>query len=156
MGMHYVKTHFKGARMVLAGAGGVDHTELCQLADQHFGKITNEYEAEIPMDLGVRYTGSEVRMRDDSMPFAHVAVGVEGCGFTNPDYFPLTVAAHVLGSYDRSMHVMPHRALDNKIGEYSMVNHEAWRTFAECVQGKIWLAPTNPSMFPTKTQDFGV
>ena len=31
--MHYVKTHFKGARMVLAGAGGVDHTELCQLAD---------------------------------------------------------------------------------------------------------------------------
>ena len=72
-------------------------------------------------------------MRDDSMPFAHVAVGVEGCSFTNPDYFPLTVAANVLGSYDRSMNVMPHRALDNKIGEYSMVNHEAWRTFAECV-----------------------
>ena len=67
------------------------------------------------------------------MPFAHVAVAVEGCSFTNPDYFPLTVAANVLGSYDRSMNVMPHRALDNKIGEYSMVNHEAWRTFAECV-----------------------
>jgi len=131
--MHYVKTHFKGARMVLAGAGGVNHTELCQLADQHFGKITNEYEAEIPMDLGIRYTGSEVRMRDDSMPFAHVAVGIEGCSFTNPDYFPLTVAANVMGAYDRSMNIMPHRSLDNKIGEYSMINHETWRSFAECV-----------------------
>ena len=72
-------------------------------------------------------------MRDDSMPFAHVAVGVEGCSFTNPDYFPLMIAANVMGSYDRSMNVMPHRCLDNKIGEYSMVNHEVWRTFVECV-----------------------
>merc|ERR1711990_985542 len=35
--VHFIKTHYKGPRMVLAGAGGVNHDELCKLADQHFG-----------------------------------------------------------------------------------------------------------------------
>merc|ERR1712088_875346 len=73
------------------------------------------------------YTGSEVRMRDDSMPFAHVVVGIEGCSFTNPDFFPLMVAANVVGAYDRSMNIMPHRSLK------SQSSKETWRNFAECV-----------------------
>merc|ERR1711936_504525 len=71
--VHYIQTHYKGPRMVLAGAGGVNHEELCQLATKHFGKITDTYEAEVPLDLNCRYTGSDVRVRDDGMPFAHVA-----------------------------------------------------------------------------------
>ena len=43
--------------MVLAGAGGVNHEELCQLATQHFGKLGHTYDAEIPIDLPCRYTG---------------------------------------------------------------------------------------------------
>ena len=38
-----------------------------------------------------RYTGSDVRVRDDTMPLAHVAIAVEGCGWTNPDNIPLMV-----------------------------------------------------------------
>merc|ERR1719219_1927583 len=90
------------------------------------------------------------------MPFAHGAVGIEGCSFTNPDYFPLTVAANVLGAYDRSMNIMPHRSLDNKIGEYSMINHQRGEALLNVWQEKIWLAPTKLLTFPTKTQDFGV
>jgi processing peptidase subunit beta len=54
--VHYIKTHYKGPRMVLAGAGGVNHDDLCKLANQHFGKITDKYDAEIPLDLNCRYT----------------------------------------------------------------------------------------------------
>merc|ERR1712038_1074455 len=36
---HYIKTHYKGPRMVMAGAGGVNHQELCDLTSKHFGKI---------------------------------------------------------------------------------------------------------------------
>ena len=43
--------------MVLAGAGGVNHEELCDLATKHFGKITDKYDAEVPLDLAMRYTG---------------------------------------------------------------------------------------------------
>ena len=53
--VHYIKTHYKGPRMVLAGAGGVNHDELCKLADQHFGKIGATYDADIPIDAPCRY-----------------------------------------------------------------------------------------------------
>merc|ERR1712037_1043530 len=47
---------------------------------------------EAPIDMHCRYTGSDVRVRDDTMPLAHVAIAVEGCGWTNPDNIPLMVA----------------------------------------------------------------
>ena len=34
----------------------------------------------------------QIRVRDDDMPLAHVALAVEGCGWTHPDYFALMVA----------------------------------------------------------------
>ena len=42
--------------------------------------------------VAFRYTGSDVRVRDDTMPLAHVAIAVEGCGWTNPDNIPLMVS----------------------------------------------------------------
>merc|ERR1712200_378371 len=46
----------------------------------------------IPIEQSCRYTGADVRIRDDGMPLAHVAVAVEGCGWENPDNIPLMVA----------------------------------------------------------------
>merc|ERR1712223_303283 len=108
--VQYIQTHYKGPRMVLAGAGGVNHDDLCQLATKHFGKITDKYDAEVPLDLQCRYTGSDVRVRDDGMPFAHVAIAVEGAGWSNPDNIPLMVANTVIGSWDRSMGGGTHNA----------------------------------------------
>lgn len=101
--VQYINTHYKGPRMVLAGAGGVNHEDLCELGTKHFGKITDKYDAEVPLDLHCRYTGSDIRARDDNMPLAHIAVAVEGCGWTNPDNIPLMVANTLIGSWDRSM-----------------------------------------------------
>jgi processing peptidase subunit beta len=119
--VHYIQTHYKGPRMVLAGAGGVAHDDLCKLASKHFNKITDKYDAEVPLDLQCRYTGSDVRVRDDSMPFAHVAIAVEGAGWSNPDNIPLMVANTVIGSWDRSMggannHASPLASYSAKMG----------------------------------------
>jgi len=107
---HYIATHYKGPRMVMAGAGGVNHQELCDLTAKHFGKIGHTYDAEIPLDLNCRYTGSDVRVRDDGMPLAHVAIAIEGCGWTNPDNIPLMIANTMIGSWDRSMGGGTHNA----------------------------------------------
>ena len=40
-----------------------------------------------------------MRVRDDAMPFAHIVLAVEGCGWINPDYFPLMIASTVTISY---------------------------------------------------------
>jgi hypothetical protein len=47
-------------------------------------------------------TGSEIRVRDDSMPLAHIAIAVEACGWPDSDNIPLMVANTIIGAWDRS------------------------------------------------------
>lgn len=98
----YVSNHYKAARIVLAASGGVDHNELVKLAEQHLGKLENTYDGKVPSLSACRFTGSEVRVRDDSLPFVHAAIAVEGCGWTDQDNVPLMVANTLIGSWDRS------------------------------------------------------
>jgi len=98
----YINNHYKAPRIVLAGAGGVDHDTLVGLAQQNFGGLSSTYEAEVPVRPQARFTGSEIRVRNDEMPLAHVALAVEGCGWSNADNIALMVANTLIGSWDRS------------------------------------------------------
>lgn len=100
--MDYVKTHYKAPRIVLAAAGGVNHNELVKLAEKHLSGVKSTYEGEIPILEHCRFTGSEVRVRDDSMPLAHIAIAVEACGWADSDNIPLMVANTIIGAWDRS------------------------------------------------------
>jgi len=88
--------------MVLAAAGGVDHDGLVELAKKYFGKVPTEYPNEIPLLSPSRFTGSDLRYRDDSMPFVYGAIAVEGAGWENPDNIPLMIANTLIGTWDRS------------------------------------------------------
>ncbi|XP_022906428.1 mitochondrial-processing peptidase subunit beta [Onthophagus taurus] len=98
----YLDNHYKASRIVIAGAGGVKHNELVNMVKENFGKINNEYKGEVPCLTPCRFTGSEVRVRDDSLPLAHIALAVEGAGWTDPDTLTLMVASTLLGAWDRS------------------------------------------------------
>lgn len=100
----YINTHYKAPRMVLAGAGGVDHPKLVELGKKYFSNLSTNYDNVVIPDLNqpCRFTGSEIRVRDDAMPLAHVAIAVEGPGWKDPDNIPLMVANIIVGSWDRS------------------------------------------------------
>ncbi|XP_047439713.1 cytochrome b-c1 complex subunit 1, mitochondrial [Mugil cephalus] len=99
----YINSHYKAPRMVLAAAGGVSHQELVDLAKTHFSGVSFQYEGDaVPLLSPCRFTGSEVRLRDDDMPLAHVAISVEGPSVNSPDNIPLMVANAMIGNYDRS------------------------------------------------------
>uniref|UniRef100_A0A3P8ZK14 Mitochondrial-processing peptidase subunit beta n=1 Tax=Esox lucius TaxID=8010 RepID=A0A3P8ZK14_ESOLU len=99
--VEFINSHYKAPRMVLAAAGGVTHEELVGLAKQHFSGVSFEYENDaVPVLSPCRFTGSEIRMRDDDIPLAHVAIAVEGASATSPDIVPLLVANSIIGSYD--------------------------------------------------------
>lgn len=102
--VEYINTHYKAPRMVLAGAGGVDHQQLVELGKKYFSGVSAKYDnVEIPdYPSSCRFTGSDMRVRDDSMPLAHVAMAVEGPGWKDPDNIPLMVANIIVGSWDRS------------------------------------------------------
>lgn len=55
-----------------------------------------------PVLTPCRYTGSEIRVRDDSIPLAHIAIAIEGAGWADPDNIPLMVANTLMGAWDRS------------------------------------------------------
>lgn len=42
----------------------------------------------------------QIRMRDDALPLAHIAIAVEGASAASPDIVPLMVANSIIGSYD--------------------------------------------------------
>lgn len=100
---HYINTHYKGPRIVLAASGGVEHEQLVGLADQYLGKLDKKIEADAQILSQCQFTGSEVRARDDSIPLAHVALAVEGCGWPDQDNLPLMIANTLIGSWDRSL-----------------------------------------------------
>lgn len=96
--------------MVLVGTGGVVHTDLIELAKKHFSSLPV---SQNPIPLGrqshskTRFTGSEVRIRDDTMSTANIAIAVEGVGWSSPDYFPMLVLQSIFGNWDRSLGASP-------------------------------------------------
>lgn len=99
----YITTHYTAPRMVVAGAGAIDHSQLVDLASQHFGGVASAPPAGFTVPTQpTRYRGSHVDFREDNMPAAHVAVGVQSAGWTSPYAFDLMVMQTLLGSWDRA------------------------------------------------------
>lgn len=103
----YIKTHYTGPRVVVAGAGAVKHDELVSLADKHFGSLAGPDNCPpgallAPPQAPAPFVGSDIRMRDDSIPVAHVAIAMETGGWTDAHAFPVMVMQQLLGSWDRT------------------------------------------------------
>ncbi|TEB30604.1 hypothetical protein FA13DRAFT_1733458 [Coprinellus micaceus] len=102
----YIKTNYTADRMVLVGTGGVEHSELVKLAEKHFSSLPV---SPSPIPLGklafpkTTFVGSEVRVRDDTLPTANIAIAVEGVSWSSPDYFPMMVMQSIFGNWDRSL-----------------------------------------------------
>nr|CDS32285.1 mitochondrial processing peptidase beta subunit [Hymenolepis microstoma] len=98
----FIQTNYKAPRMVLTAAGGVDHAQLRDLGEKYFGDIPGFIDGNAPSLEPCRFTGSEIRDRDDAMPLAHVALAFEGPGWTDPDTLTLMVGSCVNGAWDRT------------------------------------------------------
>jgi len=101
-----IKTNYTTDRMVLVGAGGVDHRELVNLTETHFSSLPV---SQNPIPLGrlahprSNFVGSDVRLRHDAIPCAHIAIAVEGVGWSSPGYFPMQVMQSIMGNWDCSL-----------------------------------------------------
>jgi len=103
--VEYINTHYTPDRIVLVGSGGVDHAELCKLAEKNFGHLqapkNHLSEPSMVYDPSV-FVGSDIRERDDYMPEAHVAIAVQGAEWTHPAAFSLMVGQCLLGFWDKN------------------------------------------------------
>lgn len=97
----YINTHYTADRFVIAGAGAVDHKQLLELSEKYFGKLPRTSETSKIFEPAV-FTGSDKRIRFDSMGEAHVAVAFQGASWTSEYAFPLMMIQTMLGSWNRS------------------------------------------------------
>ena len=75
----YIKTHYTADRFVIAGAGAINHSELAELSEKHFNQLPKG-PADGAVALGMEpaiFTGSDKRIRFDSMKEAHVALAFQ-------------------------------------------------------------------------------
>ena len=105
----YIKQNYTADRMVLVGAGGVPHQQLVELAEQNFSTLPTEppnYTSSAVAAAQKRipdFVGSEVRVRDDTISTANIAIAVEGVSWKDDDYFTALVTQAIVGNWDRAM-----------------------------------------------------
>lgn len=106
----FISSNYTADRMCLVGAGSVTHDQMIKLAEKHFGNLSSSRN---PVPLGGQarpqslFVGSEVRVRDDTLPTCNVAIAVEGVGWKSPDYWPMLVMSSIFGNWDRSLGASP-------------------------------------------------
>ena len=99
--LSYINTHYTSDRFVVVGAGAVDHKELLSLTQKHFGNLQPSKNEAKSFDPAI-FTGSDKRIRFDSMGEAHIALAFQGASWTSEYAFPLMMIQTMLGSWDRS------------------------------------------------------
>ena len=127
---NYIKTNYTADRMVLVGSGGIPHEQLVELAEKYFGSLPAEppnYSHKITAQEQKQkpdFIGSEVRIRDDTLPTANIAIAVEGVSWNDPDYFTALVTQAIVGNWDRAMGNAPYLGskLSTFVGQNNLAN----------------------------------
>lgn len=106
----YIKQNYTADRMVLVGAGGVPHKQMVELAEKHFSTLRAEplTSSSAAQKRTPDFIGSEVRIRDDTIPTANIAIAVEGVSWKDDDYFTALVTQAIVGNWDRAMGNSPY------------------------------------------------
>ncbi|KAK0545938.1 Mitochondrial-processing peptidase subunit beta [Tilletia horrida] len=105
----YIKSNYTADRMVLVGAGGIEHESLVELAKKHFSNLPS---SSTPLGgsaslAPTKFVGADVRVRDDNAATCNFAIAVEGVSWKSPDYFTMLVLQSILGNWDRSLGASP-------------------------------------------------
>ena len=121
--VNYIKTNYLAEKTVLVGAGGIEHDALVKLAEQHFGGLPTAPPSSAAAAIAAEqkrkpeFIGSEVRLRDDTIPTAHIALAVEGVSWNDDHYFTALLAQAIIVCFVASLyaHLL---TIAGKLGPY--------------------------------------
>jgi ubiquinol-cytochrome c reductase core subunit 1 len=92
----FQKDNFVSSNTVVVATGDVKHEEIVDLVQKKLNIPTGE----APKVAQPKFLGSEVRMRDDTLPGAWIAIAQQGEAVNSPNYYVAKVAAEIFGSYN--------------------------------------------------------
>ncbi|KAG1669068.1 hypothetical protein FOA52_003986 [Chlamydomonas sp. UWO 241] len=110
--VQYIRTHYRGPRMVVAAAGAVDHDQLVKKVSQAFGSVPGEEPSTSVHQLIEKepavFTGSYVQDCLPDTTECSFAVAFKGASWTDPDSIPLMVMQTMLGGWDKNSSIGKH------------------------------------------------
>ncbi|PCJ61154.1 MAG: peptidase M16 [Rhodospirillaceae bacterium] len=89
----YLGDTYHAGRMLLVGAGDVEHDRVVELAERAFCSLTPEA---VPAPKPARYVGGEFR-EARALEQLHLVLGFQGCGYRDPDFYAMSVYSTLLG-----------------------------------------------------------
>mgnify|MGYP001173994451 CR=1 FL=1 len=102
----YIQTNYKGDRMVLVGTGAINHEDLVKYGEKYFGHLPKSSKV-VPLGsprgpLPV-FNSAEKKLQDSTIPTTHIAIAMEGCSWSSPDYFTGLCTQAIIGNWDKAM-----------------------------------------------------
>lgn len=94
--LRHLSKHLVNNNIIISGAGSFDHDKLVNAIESNL-KVA---EGVKPEKKPASFLGSEVRMRDDTMPKAYISIAVHGEGLNSPDLYTAKVAAKIFGNFN--------------------------------------------------------
>ncbi|EER30345.1 conserved hypothetical protein [Candida tropicalis MYA-3404] len=125
--VRHLSKHFVTNNTVVAAAGNFDHDKLVEVLESSL-----KVEAGVKPDTKpASFLGSEVRMRDDTMPKAYFSIAVHGEGLNSPNYFVAKVAAAIFGDFNAHSTIAKYTSpkLASDVQEYNLV--ESYNHFSK-------------------------
>ncbi|SMN20864.1 similar to Saccharomyces cerevisiae YBL045C COR1 Core subunit of the ubiquinol-cytochrome c reductase complex (bc1 complex) [Maudiozyma saulgeensis] len=92
----FAKEFFHSKNTTIVATGNTPHEELIKAIDSELSLATKSISTPIAKSS---FLGSEVRLRDDTLPKAWIALAVEGESSKSSNYLVANVAANIFGSY---------------------------------------------------------
>lgn len=101
----FIRTHYTADKMVFVGTGAVDHDALCKEVEAKFASLPMSPPEGVKVDSGGKphFVGSDIRMREDDMEEAHIALAFESLPWNHADALVLTTMVSLLGVWEKSM-----------------------------------------------------
>ncbi|KAH3667008.1 hypothetical protein WICMUC_005355 [Wickerhamomyces mucosus] len=90
------RKNFVSSNTVVVASGDVKHEDVVELVEKKL-KIQTGSAPEI---AEAKFLGSEVRLRDDTLPAAWVSIAHQGEALSSPNYYVAKVAAQIFGDYN--------------------------------------------------------
>lgn len=115
-----LEKHLVSSNTVIAASGNFDHDKLVEAFDN---SITIPQGLK-PVTKPAVFLGSEVRMRDDTLPKAYVTIAALGEGLNSPAYYVAKVGAAVFGDFDHQSSIAKFTSskLSSIVQEYHIVD----------------------------------
>lgn len=115
-----LEKHMVGSNVVIAASGNFNHDELVNAIESSV-KIPAGHK---PAVKPASFLGSEVRMRDDTLPKAYITLAAEGEGVSSPAYYVAKVASAIFGNFDHNSPIINYTSpkLASIVQEYHIVD----------------------------------